>query len=270
MPELPEVETVARDLNERLVGLTILGVKVHFEGSLDTASREDFSQALTGRRILGVGRRGKYIIVKLSDEQAMLVHLRMTGQLLVRDKSDIPDKHVHLAYDLEDGCRLWFRDVRKFGRVYLAQDPDEVTNKLGPEPLDPDFTEGAFCARLTRHRGMLKPLLLDQRFLAGLGNIYVDESLFQASLRPRRRVDTLAEDDPPRLYRAIRRVLSEAIANRGTSLSDYVDSRGEPGRNQEHLAVFRRAGGPCPRCGTPIQRDRVGGRGTFYCPTCQE
>jgi formamidopyrimidine-DNA glycosylase len=270
MPELPEVETVARDLDDRLTGSTITGVEIRYEGSVDPASQEGFARALVGRRILEVGRRGKFLIVTLSGGLSMLVHLRMTGQLLVREGTNAPDKHVHLIWSLDGGHELWFRDVRKFGRVYLACEPDEVTAKLGPEPLDPGFTEGAFCERLLEHRGMLKPLLLDQCFLAGLGNIYVDESLFEAGLRPRRRVDTLSGEEPSRLYRAIRRVLSEAVANRGTSLSDYVDGRGEPGRNQEHLAVFRKAGDACPRCGSEIQRDRVGGRGTFYCPSCQE
>lgn len=269
MPELPEVETIARDLDAQLVGRRIMDVAVSWERSVDGCAIDAFCAQLWGRQIIRVGRRGKYLVFHLDGGLFMLVHLRMTGQFLLCPLSPDEQKHVRVAFELDDGRQLCFRDTRKFGRIYLVRDQEARLGKLGPEPLSPEFNEGAFAERLERHRGMLKPLLLDQRFVAGIGNIYADEALFYAGLHPRRRADSLDLEDMHRLFGAIQQVLRQAIANRGTTLSDYQDSRGREGENQHHLAVFRRAEEPCPRCGSAIQRDRVGGRGTFFCAKCQ-
>lgn len=269
MPELPEVETIVQGLRRRLLGRRFTGVQVFWPGALHQVSPEFFRQQVAGRQVLDVARRAKFLVLTLSDGLYMLIHLRMTGQLLLCPALPEERKHIHVAFALDDGTWLYFRDVRKFGRIYWVDDCVEVLGCLGPEPLSDDLSLEAFRARLGSRQGMIKPLLLDQRFLAGLGNIYADEALFQAGLDPRRRVEALDEDEVGRLYEAIRAVLRQGIANGGTTLDDYRDAEGQTGRNQESLAVFRRAEEPCPRCGTIIQRLVVGGRGTFICSNCQ-
>lgn len=181
------------------------------------------------------------------------------------------DKYTHTLFDLDNGRQLRFRDVRKFGRVYLVEDLAQVTGTLGPEPLDQDFSLDEFQQLLTRRSGRLKPLLLNQQFLAGLGNIYADEALFAAGLHPLRKADTLAPDDQARLYAAIRTVLQRAIDRRGTTLDDggYTDAAGEAGEYQFDISVYGRTGEDCTVCGGPIEREVVGGRSTHYCPQCQ-
>jgi len=269
MPELPEVETIARGLRGPLMGRQITGVHVGWENLVARPTVEEFKRRLVGQRILGVKRRGKYLVVALSSGQSLIVHLRMTGRLLIKNRGDELDKHDHLIFELDDGKELRFNEVRKLGRVYLVDDEDEILGELGPEPLGDDFTLADFAALLSGRRGMIKPLLLNQRFMAGIGNIYADEALFAARIHPERRTDTLTVEEIERLYRAIRQVLAQGIQNRGTTISDYLDAEGREGENQEYLEVFRRAGQPCPRCGTPIERTVVGGRGTYFCPKCQ-
>jgi len=269
MPELPEVETIKRDLRRLLVGRTIVGVGVGWEGCVDRPSLEEFGEQIAGRRIEDVGRRGKFVVFTLSGGLALLVHLRMTGSLLVKEASTPWEPHTRLCLGLDDGQELRFVNVRKFGRLYLVADPEEVLGDLGPEPLDEDFRVEDFCALFNNRRGMIKPLLLNQRFIAGLGNIYVDEALFEGGLHPRRRADTLTSDELARLYGAIRHVLRQGIAEEGTSRSDYVRPDGSEGRHQNSLLVSGRAGEACPRCGTTIERLVVGGRGTYICPRCQ-
>jgi len=282
MPELPEVETIARDLHQHLAGWAIVGVTVREPRSIEGLTPQEFSERLTGQRIRGVGRRAKYIVVELDSGDRLLVHLRMTGRLLLRSPDDPLDKHTHVVLDLEPGCQtqsapaatqLRFVDTRKFGRLRLAapQHLADLNGRLGPEPLLDDFTPQVLGELLRGRRTRLKPFLLDQRRLAGLGNIYADESLFAAGLHPEREARSLTPDEVARLHAAIRQVLAAAIGNRGTSLSDaeYRDATGEKGRHLEHLAVFRRTGQPCPRCGTAIERIRLGGRSTHFCPRCQ-
>jgi formamidopyrimidine-DNA glycosylase len=282
MPELPEVETIARDLHQHLVGWAIVGVTVREPRAIDSLTPQEFSERLTGQCIRGVGRRAKYIVFELESGDLLIVHLRMTGRLLLRSPDDPLDKHTHVVLDLEPGTlpqsalaatQLRFVDTRKFGRLSLVA-PLHLTaldKRLGPEPLLDDFTPQVLSEALRGRRTKLKPFLLDQRRLAGLGNIYADESLFLARLHPEREARSLTPDEVERLHAAIRHVLAEAIGNRGTSLSDaeYRDATGEKGRHLEHLAVFRRTGQPCPRCGTAIQRIRLGGRSTHFCPRCQ-
>jgi formamidopyrimidine-DNA glycosylase len=269
MPELPEVETIKRDLDPMLVGRTITGVTVGWEGCVDRPSMATFCEQIVGHRIEGVGRRGKFLILSLSGGGALLVHLRMTGKLLISDPTAPWETHARLAFSLDDGNELRFVTVRKFARLYLVEAPDEVLGDLGPEPLGEGFDQQAFCRLFANRRGMIKPLLLDQRFLAGLGNIYVDEALFKAGIHPRRLSDSLTRDELDRLHEAIQAVLQEAIADRGTSRSDYIRPDGTQGAHQDKLLVSGKAGEACHRCGTEIERIVVGGRGTYFCPRCQ-
>jgi formamidopyrimidine-DNA glycosylase len=269
MPELPEVETIRRGLENALVGQAIEAVDVRWPGTIDSPAVDAFTAKLLGRRIVGVGRRGKYLILELTGGWYLLIHLRMTGQLLLCGEMPAKNKHIHVIFYLDDGRLLCFRNVRKFGRMYLVSDPAQVVGDLGPEPLGEELDEATFAARLREHRGMLKPLLLNQHFLAGLGNIYVDEALFASRLGPRRKANTLTEAEISDLYRAIRQVLRQGIRNRGTTLDDFCDLEGQSGFNQNCLAVFSRQESPCPRCGAEIEKTVVSGRGTYYCPECQ-
>ncbi|MGB3904574.1 MAG: DNA-formamidopyrimidine glycosylase [Anaerolineae bacterium] len=270
MPELPEVETIKNDLRPILLGGVITGVHVGWEGCVDRPSVREFSRQIVGSRIEDVGRRGKFLVFTLSGGKTLLVHLRMTGRLLLVDAAFPLEPHARFSFRLDNGEELRFVNVRKFGRLYLVADAEEVLRDLGPEPLDGDFRVEDFCALFDKRRGMIKPLLLNQRFIAGLGNIYVDEALFKAGLHPQRTADTLTTDELCRLYDAIREVLRQGIEDKGTSRSDYVRPDGSEGMHQESLLVSGRAGDCCPRCGTTIERLVVGGRGTFICPRCQE
>lgn len=272
MPELPEVETLARDLRRLLVGAEILGVETCWPRTVAVPTAEELTAQLPGRSIVDVSRRGKFLVVSLSDSSYLLIHLRMSGQLRVEAASCSPGGYARVIFQLVDGRQLVFSDTRKFGRVYWTRDPSEVIADLGPEPLEDGLSLQDFAAALTRRRGAIKPLLLNQRFLAGLGNIYTDEALFVAGIHPLRKADSLTAEEAERLYRAIRLVLRQAIDNRGTTLDDerYLDAEGWPGSYGERLRVYRRVGEPCPRCGQPIGRIVVGGRGTHLCPRCQD
>jgi formamidopyrimidine-DNA glycosylase len=278
MPELPEVETVVRDLRPHVVGRTIAGGTVRWRRTIATPSAREFVARIRGYKIIALDRRGKFLVFRLRGrdvarhvytDKYLLVHLRMTGGFSI-DLPGVPrDKHVHVIFVLNNGRQVRFRDPRKFGRMWLVDDPDRVTGKLGPEPLK--ISEKEFAARFEKRRGRLKPLLLDQTFLAGLGNIYVDESLWYARLHPLRAAETLTRAERARLYRAIRRVLTRAIAVGGTSI-DVMFKRvnGASGGFQTSLRAFDREKRPCRRCGTPIVKTVVGQRGTHFCPTCQK
>jgi len=271
LPELPEVETIRRDLEPLVLGVTIVGVELFWSGSIARPSAQEFEGLITGRTILRLGRRGKYLIFLLSGGWNLVVHLAMTGRLLVNQVKR--DKHTRAVFHLEDESDLLFVNMRKFGRLYLVKDAQEVVGQLGPEPLEAEFTPQRFAHLLANRRGALKPLLLNQHFLAGLGNIYANEAPFVAELHPLRRADTLSPAEVERLYKAIRSVLEEAIEDGGTTLGDtpgdYRRPSGEKGKHQERLQVFQRTGGPCPRCGATIERMVLGGRGTYFCPHCQ-
>lgn len=295
MPELPEVETVARDLQRWVAGATITGARVEWHRTIrHPQPPERFVAEITGSTIRRVGRRAKTVLVHLDDGRVMTVALRMTGALIVAPPGTPSDPYARVVFELADGRELRYRDMRKFGRIGLwsggglrsigagrgprgrrvAEGPrgfriGEVFAAHGPEPLSRSFTTERFAERLARRSARLKTLLLDQSFIAGVGNIYADEALWRARLHPLRAADSLAPDEVRRLHRAVRRVLREGIANRGASFSDYVDARGEAGTNQERLAVYRRTDQPCHRCGRPIRRIVVGQRSTHFCPRCQ-
>ncbi|WP_029214963.1 bifunctional DNA-formamidopyrimidine glycosylase/DNA-(apurinic or apyrimidinic site) lyase [Kallotenue papyrolyticum] len=272
MPELPEVETVRRSLLPALVGRRILEVtRCAWPRTIAAPAPELFCTRLRDRAILDVARRAKYVIIHLDGDEALVVHLRMTGRLTLVAPDATPDQHTHVALRLDDERQLFFRDPRKFGRIWLL-DRDglaRLDGQLGPEPLDETLTAAAFRALLRRRTGRLKPLLLDQRLIAGLGNIYADEALWQARLHPLQSVAQLSDEQIDALYAAVRDVLQRSIANRGTTFADYRDAWGLRGDNQSALNVYGRAGQPCPRCGTPIARLVVAQRGTHICPVCQ-
>ena len=295
MPELPEVETVARDLQRWIAGATIVDADVSWDRTIrHPLPAERFAVEVRGATIRRVGRRAKSVLVHLADGRVMTVALRMTGALIVAPPGAPPDPYARVVFHLADGRQLRYRDVRKFGRIGLWEggglrgglrrdgagkkavaDPrsayriGEVFARHGPEPLARSFTAQRLAERLRGRRARLKTLLLDQSVIAGVGNIYADEALWRARLHPLRTADTLTPAEIRSLHRAVRAVLREGIANRGTSLSDYVGADGEPGANAERLRVYQRTGEPCLRCGKQIQRIVVGQRSTHFCPRCQ-
>lgn len=272
MPELPEVETICRDLRV-IEGATIAGVEIDWPGSIGSPKAETFAQATAGFRVDQVRRRAKYILLIEGDARVIAVHLRMTGRLLLRTAGMPRELHQRVALSLTDGHRLIFTDLRKFGRLYLF-DHDALSTaprflQLGPEPLEDSFTVGDLAKALERRTAAVKGVLLDQRAVAGLGNIYADESLFAAGIHPLRSATALSDEERQRLHHAIRAVLQSAVNNRGTTMRDYVDAQGFGGLNQHSLSVYRRTGHPCRACSATIQRIVVAGRGTHFCPTCQ-
>jgi len=264
MPELPEVETIVRHLHPALSSKKIIAADLRWERTLVTPSVATFQQQIVGQVIHQVTRRAKFIILQLTDFH-LLIHLRMSGDLYIRDGLYQPGKHDRLLLLLSGDTVLVFNDPRKFGRIWLTRQPEEVLGKIGPEPLDPDFLVEAFVQRLRSRRRLLKPLLLDQSFLAGLGNIYTDEALHLAGLHPLMPSDQISDRQAVRLFESIRKVLQDGIAHNGASI-DWV-YRG--GNFQNYFRVYNRAGQPCPVCGTPVERMVVGQRGTHFCPSCQ-
>lgn len=264
MPELPEVETVVRGLRGPLVGRTFTEVTVTWPNSIKTSVPE-LQRGLPGQRIEAITRRGKYLQFHLSGGDTLLLHLKMSGDLLVEPAGEPLHPHVRTIFGLDNDHQLRFKDMRKFGRVYLVEDPAHVVGKLGPEPLAEEFTPADFKALFRRRKGRLKPLLLNQEFIAGIGNIYADESCFIAGIDPRRQVDTLSDEELERLYHAIRQALNNGIIYKGASLDDVY--RG--GEFQNHFKVYSRTGEPCLNCGRSIIRVVLGGRSTHFCSQCQ-
>ncbi len=274
MPELPEVETVKRTLQQKLAGLKFTDVRILLPKIVRTPDPGEFRKIITDKKITRIGRRGKYLQVCLSGAYTLIVHLRMTGRLVYCENDEPLPKYTHAVFSLDNGARLVFADMRQFGQMWLvpASSLDNLAGykNLGIEPLDDLFTRDYLKKQIRRRHARIKPLLLDQTFIAGLGNIYADEVLHQARINPERLATTLTPKEIARLYHAIRDVLQESIKNRGTSVRDYVDGNGQPGNHQEHLQVYGQEDKPCPRCGEKIARKKVGGRSCFYCPSCQK
>ena len=264
MPELPEVETVVRGLRGPLVGRTITGITVLWPRTAGTPI-SFLETRLPGQRIEAITRRAKYLQFHLSAADTLLIHLKMSGELLVEAVTDPPHKHARAIFDLDNNHQLRFNDMRKFGRIYLVDDPAQVVGKLGPEPLADDFSIDDFKTLFQRRTGRLKPLLLNQEFIAGIGNIYADEACHRAKIDPRRQVDTLSAPELAALYQAIRQVLNEGITHKGASFDQVY--RG--GQFQNNFQVYSRAGEPCLKCGAEIQRIVLGGRSTHFCSQCQ-
>lgn len=275
MPELPEVETVVRDLRAHGLEKAIIhAIEIRWLRTVAGGSPARVASLLRGCAIASVSRRGKYIILSLDNGRFLQIHLRMTGKLRFIPQEEKPGKHDHVVITLNDGRRLVFNDTRKFGRFRLASSEAEGLEELGPEPLEDTFTVELFQRRLMGRTRMIKPLLLDQTLVAGLGNIYVDESLWRARIHPERRANALTATEIGRLHQAIRDVLRRAVENCGTTLgtgeSNFYSLAGRRGRNADELSVFRRTGLPCPRCAHKIIRLVVGQRGTHLCPICQK
>ena len=275
MPELPEVETIRRDLERRIVGRRIIAVRIPPDTgkpvpvlkSIDEAS---FREGVVGSRIEAMERRGKYLAVRLDTGSLIVVHLRMTGALLHRALNAEPDRFLRAVLVLDDGSELRFTDIRKFGGLWLVDDVSEaVATGLGPEPLSEGFTAAVLAAALKGRKTPVKSVLLDQSRIAGIGNIYADEACFAAGIDPRRIAATIKKPQVARLHIGIRDVLLFGVESRGASFRDYQDVEGESGSMQMHVKVFRRTGKPCYECGATIERVRLGGRSTHFCPKCQ-
>jgi formamidopyrimidine-DNA glycosylase len=266
MPELPEVQTVVTTLTPRVVGRTIRGV-VHVRDDMVTPTRFDLPAALAGRTITDVSRRGKRIVFHLDDGHIFFIHLGMTGRLSVL-RHDVPtEPHTHLRVDLGDGLELRFRDPRRFGEIRWLGHENHGDETMGPEPLS--MRASQLASRLSRTTRAIKNALMDQRVVAGLGNIYVDESLFAARIHPLVPANRLTPQQVASLTKSIKKVLRRAIRHRGSTLRDYVDAEGGRGAFQRLHSVYDRAGEPCPMCKNPIERIVLGGRSTCFCPRCQ-
>jgi formamidopyrimidine-DNA glycosylase len=270
MPELPEVETVVRGLRGPLVGRTVRGMWYDWGRIIHSPDAAEFAVRITGQTFRAVERRAKYIICHL-DTDSLIVHLKMTGRLYVvgDEAQDEADRWLHFRLQLDNGQQLRFSDARKFGRVYLTADVETITGGLGPEPLADDFTADDFRQRLAGRQRALKALLLDQTFIAGVGNIYADEALHRAGLHPLRRAATLTPAEAARLYDAVRAALQTGIVYEGASVNWYRKPDGTTGESQAHFLAYGRDGQPCLSCGHPIEKIRVAQRGTHFCPVCQ-
>jgi len=269
VPELPEVETIARGLSRLIAGRTITRVQIHTPGTIKGPAR-DFTRLIEGKTIASVGRRGKLLLIRLNGP-TLVIHLKMTGRLWVSPGTEKPTKHTRLALVLDNGDRLNFEDMRKFGYCLAVGDLNSCDwtfyRDLGPEPLD--IGEDEFVRLFTGRKTKIKSLLLDQRVVAGIGNIYADEALFRAKIRPDARASEIPPDRLTALCRAIKKVLTEAIAAGGSSFRDYRDAYGAMGAFQNKFSVYGKAGQPCPGCGQTLARMKVAGRTSTFCPRCQ-
>lgn len=270
MPELPEVETIASQLRARGVeGKEILSVQVNWAPTVEPFSATAFSEAVTGQVITEISRVGKWMLFSLSSGQTLMVHLRMAGSFAMEQGS-----HDRIVVKLSDGLTLYYRDTRKFGRWKLVDDPNDILKKLGPDAVTRAFSGKYFREMMQKKHRMIKPLILDQSIVAGLGNIYADEALWESKIHPERLADSLSEDELTALFKAIKKVLKQGIKNRGTSLGDgktnYRQVDGESGENRGEVNAYGQGGKPCRRCGTLLEKIVVAQRGTTFCPACQK
>jgi formamidopyrimidine-DNA glycosylase len=279
MPELPEVEYVARQLQQTLIGRTFTAVQVNWARTIGSPDVPSFCAALAGAQVRRIERRAKLLLLILSGEQVLTVHRRMTGNVLLFPAAsddealwhEPPDPYCRVVFLLDDGRRMVFTDPRKFGRIslYSTEELPTALAGFGLEPLSEAFSQEALKGLLQGHGRKMKPFLLDQSLVAGIGNIYADEALFRAGIHPLRQSDTLTDEEVGRLHEAIGAVLEAGIAHGGTTFGRHQDVWGQAGWNREHLLVYQREGAPCVRCGTPVVRMVVAQRGTHYCPCCQ-
>lgn len=271
MPELPEVETVIRGLNKAIMGQTITSVTVnYFKYNQD--NKPGWTKRLAGSRIMNIHRRGKNILIELDNDYTLWVHLKMTGHFYYFPKTDPTDKHDLMIFNFDNnGHNLRFNDYRRFGRIRLHRTTEIMNRKglveLGPEPLE--ITPNDFIALFKNARRMIKPALLDQTFLAGLGNIYADEALFAAKINPRRLTDSISKAKLLELHGHIQRLLKKAIRNMGTSVDSFAGVNGQTGKFQNYLLVYGREGKACPNCGVKVRREKIGSRSAHFCPGCQ-
>lgn len=274
MPELPEAETITREVSGDLLGRRVTAVRVtHDDILMNRADEAAFAREVVDRRITDVERRAKYPLLWLDDDVVLQVQLRMTGRLLVRAERPDPERYAHLAVemDLNDGRTLYYDDTRRLGGFKLLERDawEREEARLGPEPVDPEFGPEILAGIVEGRRAAVKNLLMDQRRVSGVGNIYASEALFRARVDPRRAAGDLSPEETERLARTLRAVLEAAIRHFGTSFRDYVGADGRPGDFQHHVRVYGREGEPCPECGTPVRRISQSGRSSFFCPSCQ-
>ncbi len=272
MPELPEVETIVNDLRPSLKDRSFTDITILWPRMVLQPSAEELRRRLPGQVIKDIGRRGKYLIFRLASGEALILHLRMTGSLLLKRKGDkhpVSSPYITAIFRLDNGTELVFTDRRKLGTVSLVKDESELNEKLGPEPLDPDFTPQVLAKRLSSRKAPIKAVLCDQEVIAGIGNMYADEALFFARIHPLREANSLSHEEIKRLHKAIRQVLTRAISNGGASISDYRRPTGEKGTQQYDFYAAHRGGQTCKVCATPIERITVRNRGTYFCPKCQ-
>jgi formamidopyrimidine-DNA glycosylase len=265
MPELPEVETIKNELAPRIISHKITSVTLLDEKIVRQPSLAEFRSRLTGQRITDIERRGKYLIFGLSSGEVLITHLKMSGSLLLKP----PDRFTRAILHLDGGTELYFRDPRRFGVIWLVGDKNTIINKLGPEPLEAEFTPKILAQRLSKRTAPIKALLCDQRLVAGIGNMYADEALFRAKIHPLRSGKSLTQEEIKRLHRAIQQVLRSAIGNKGASVETYFRPDGQIGTAHFEFKVAHGHSKNCPVCGTPIERIAVRNRGTYFCPKCQ-
>jgi formamidopyrimidine-DNA glycosylase len=269
LPELPEVETTINDLKPFVIGKRFDNVDVLSGSTVAQPSVEGFRRGLIGRKIISLSRRGKNLIFELDNRTFLIIHMRMTGSLILKPDSEEPAKSVRVIFYLEDGTTIHFRDIRRFGKMWLVKDQNEVVGKLGPEPLEPEFTPEILSEIIKNRKVAIKGLLLDQTLIAGIGNMYADEALYEARIHPLRTGNSLTEAEIKRLHNAIRKVLRKGIRNKGASTDTYIRPEGIKGEAQLQFQVAHQRGKECPVCGGPIERIEVHQRGTFFCPKCQ-
>ena len=294
MPEMPEVETIRGDLSRHILNRGIVSLNIIFNKTAHN-SAAFFKKSLLGRSFQAVGRRGKLLIFDIKGGDFLLVHLKMTGQLIYVGPSgraagghspkagrqsfletiggELPNRHTRIWLEFKDGGRLYFNDLRKFGYWKIVDEAERdkiLKTAYGPEPLTKEFTAAGLITIARGRKIKVKALLLDQKKIAGLGNIYVDEALWEAGIRPDRLAGTLKPAEIKKLWQAINKIIAKAIKYRGTTFSDYVDSSGRKGNFSSFLRVYGRAGGRCRRCGAVIKKEKIAGRGTHYCPNCQK
>ncbi|MBC8429392.1 MAG: bifunctional DNA-formamidopyrimidine glycosylase/DNA-(apurinic or apyrimidinic site) lyase [Dehalococcoidia bacterium] len=269
MPELPEVETIKNELLPYLLGNRITGVTLFWAQIIRQPSVEEFCSRLLGQRITDVNRRGKYLILGLTSDEALIIHLKMTGSLVLKPASAEPDRFIRAILHLDKETELYFRDPRKLGVMWLVKDKNIIIGKLGPEPLDASFTPQLLAQLLNNRTAPIKALLCDQGFIAGIGNMYADEALFAARIHPLRSGKSLSRDEVDRLHSTIQQVLWSAIGNKGASVDTYLRPSGERGTAHFQFKVAHRGGKSCSVCGTPITRIPIRNRGSYFCPKCQ-
>jgi formamidopyrimidine-DNA glycosylase len=273
MPELPEVETIKRDLNKELKGRKILRLKFYDWSKMLKPSPEALTKAIEGKRIRDIDRRAKLLLVHLADHgTTVAIHLKLSGQLFIRKSSDPPDRFTHVIIEIDKGEELRFNDLRKFGFMKVVENKvelDKLLSEFGPEPFTKEFTFNVFKKIITNSSRAIKTVIMDQTKISGVGNIYADEALWRAKIHPEKRAEKLTENELKNLHDSILFVLKQGIKDRGTSVDQYLDPFAKEGKHAKNLKVFRMNGKPCPRCGASIKKSRVGGRGTHYCPACQ-
>ena len=270
MPELPEVETVKNELLPYVIEHCITGITLLWEGIVKEPSVKEFCSRIIGQEITGITRRGKYLIVGLSREDLLIIHLKMTGSLLIGQDSSEPPQYTRAIIHLDKDTNIFFRDPRKFGAMRLVKDQNSIIGKLGPEPLEASFTPQLLADRLAKRTAPIKAVLIDQQVIAGIGNMYADEALFAAKINPWRPGGSLSQAEIERLHSAIQRILWTAIGNKGASVNTYFRPDGTEGTAHFEFKVAHGLGGKsCPVCGGAIEREVVRNRGTYFCPKCQ-